>query len=276
MLRNAPVALILLLSGCGVMNQNTTIGQLDADDALLTDVPLPRVSHKDVRNEYRSLLEIVEEEELRRQIERRIAGVYMLEGDHNLLVRTTPPEAGYYTEAIKSYNEVIGKYPGDPDNAESMYQLAKAYDLDSKDMQALEVMDAFIDQYPSSPRLDEIYFRKGDIHFHHKQYEQAEAAFQAVIALGNESPILNNSYYLLGWSRYKQSNYAGGMQAFSEVLDRLIPDDGRIEQLDKGSRSLVEDTLHIVSLCLDFDGGDEKIDKRFSAREQSGKYKWLL
>ena len=110
MLRNAPVALILLLSGCGLMNQNTTIGQLDADNTLLTDVPLPTVSHEDVRNEYRSLLEIVEEEELRKQTERRVASVYMLEGDHNLLVRTPPPEAGFYTEAISSYNEVIGKY----------------------------------------------------------------------------------------------------------------------------------------------------------------------
>jgi tetratricopeptide (TPR) repeat protein len=276
MLRNTPVVLILLLNGCGMMNQNTTIGQLDADDTELTDVPLPRVSHEDVRNEYRSLLEIVEEEELRKQIERRIASVYMLEGDHNLLVRSTPPEDGFYPEAIRSYNEVIGKYPGDPDNAESMYQLAKAYDLDNKDMQALEVLDTFIDRYPASPRLAEVYFRKGDIHFQYKHYEQAESAYQAVIALGDQSPFVNNSYYLLGWSRYKQSNYEGGLRAFSEVLDRLVPENGDIAGLDKVSRSLVDDTLHIVSLSLAYDGGAEKVAKIFSERPQSRKYEWLL
>ena len=268
--------LVLLLGGCGLMSQNKTIAQLDTADAPLADIPLPRVSHEDVRNEYRSLLEIVEEEELRRQIERRIASVYMLEGDHNLLVRTMPPEGGFYQEAIRSYNEVVDKYPGDPDNAESMYQLAKAYDLDGKDGEALEVLDEFIEQYPDSPRLGEIYFRKGDIHFQYKQYEQAEAAYQAVITIGRDSPFVNNSYYLLGWSRYKQSNYAGGLQAFSEVLDRMIPEDGRIEKLDKVSRSLVDDTLHIVSLSLAYDGGAEKIGKILAGRGQSRKYEWLL
>ena len=276
MLRRTPIVLLMLLSGCGLMNQNTTIGELGTDEAPLSDIPLPRVSHDDVREEYRALLEIVEEEALRRQIERRIASVHMLEGDHNLLLGSAPSEDGYFSPAITSYNEIVGKYPGDPDNAESLYQLAKGYDLDSKDMLALETLDRFIEDYPGSPRLGEAYFRKGDILFHHKEYEQAETAYQSVIALGQASPFVNNSYYLLGWSRYKQSNYEGGLESFSEVLDRLIPENGDIDQMDKVPRSLVDDTLHIVSLSLAYDGGAEKIDAVFGNRPQSQKYVWLL
>jgi outer membrane protein assembly factor BamD (BamD/ComL family) len=277
MFRKITIALMLLQPiGCSTMNQNTTIGELSTNDAPLTDIPLPRVSHKDVRNEYRSLLEIVEDKELSEQIERRIAGVYMLEGDHKQYIDVTPPKEGYFAPAIKSYNEVISKYPGVPDNAESHYQLAKAYDLDGKDIKALETLDTFIEKYPTSPRLDEVYFRKGDIHFRHKQYEEAEAAYQAVISLGRESEFLNNSYYMLGWSRYKQSNYEGGLRSFSMVLDRLVPEDGKIEHLDKVDRSLVDDTLHIVSLSLAYDGGAEKINKLYADRPQSDKYKWLL
>jgi len=276
MLRNSVIAIFLLLSGCSLMSRTTTIDDLSVDKTPLTDIPLPRVSHKDVRDEYRSLLEIVDDAELREQIERRIAGVYMLEGDHRLLVDDTPPEGGYFAPAIKSYNEVISKYPDDPDNDESLYQLAKAYDLDGKDKEALETLNIFIDQYPASLHLGEAYFRKGDIHFNNGEYELAEDAYQAVISLGIESAFLNNSYYLLGWSHYKQGDYDLGLASFSEVLDRLVPEDGKIERLDKVDRSLVDDTLRIMSLSLAYDGGSEKINEFYADRPQSDKYLWLL
>ena len=276
MLRKSLILIVSLLAGCTLTSRNTTIGQLSTDKEQLSDVPLPRVSHQDVRNEYRSLLEIVDDKELRKQIERRIAGVYMLEGDHMQLLGVAPPKEGYFAPAIKSYKEVIEKYPDDPDNAESMYQLAKAYDLDGKDMEALATLDTFINRYPASPRLPEVYFRKGDIHFRHAEYEQAESAYHSVVAIGQDSAFLNNSYYLLGWSRYKQSNYDGGLQAFSAVLDRLIPADGKVERLDKVEKSLVDDTMHIMSLSLAYGGGTEKVNELYAHRPQSKKYLWLL
>jgi tetratricopeptide (TPR) repeat protein len=276
LLRKAFILPMLVLSGCGLMPQATTIGELSTDDASLTDVPLPRVSHKDVRDEYRVLLEIVEDQELREQIERRIAGVYMLEGDYRQLIDVTPSKDGYFGPAIKSYQDVISRYPGDPDNAESMYQLAKAYDLDGKDKQALVALDTFLGQYPASSRLGEVFFRKGDIHFRYGDYEKSEVAYQSVISLGMESAFLNNSYYLLGWSRYKLGDYDRGLESFSEVLDRLVPADGKIERLDKVARSLVDDTLSIMSLSLAYGGGSEKINNFYAARPQSQKYTWLL
>jgi tetratricopeptide (TPR) repeat protein len=276
MLRRSLATCLMLLSGCSVMDRGATIGELDADVALHTDIPLPRVSHEDVRTEYRALLEIVEEEDLREQIERRIAGIYMLEGDYRQLSEAAVPAGGYYTPAINSYLEVINKYPGDPDNAESQYQLAKAYDLDGRESEALAALDTFIDRYSSSPRLTEVYFRKGDIHFRRKEYEQAETAHRSVISLGEESPFLNNSYYLLGWTRYKLGNYDEGLKSFSVVLDRMIPRDGRLESLDKVERSLVDDTLRVMSLSLAYDGGAERISTLYADRPESQKYLWLL
>jgi tetratricopeptide (TPR) repeat protein len=258
------------------MPNKTTIGELRKDDAPLTDIPLPAVSHKDVRDEYRSLLEIVESQELREQIERRIAGVYMLEGDYKQFVGAAPPDKGYFADAIKSYKEVIAKYPGDPDNEEALYQLAKAYDLDGKNTLALSTLETFIAQYPNSSRLSEAYFRKGDIHFRDADYEHAGLAYQAVISLGQESAFLDNSYYLLGWSHYKQSDFEGGLRSFAQVLSRLVPEDGKVERLDKVKRSLVDDTLHIVSLSLAHSGGSEEIRSVFAAQPDSKKYMWLL
>lgn len=274
--RRTLIGLMVLLSGCGITGKSTTIAQLGDNRAPLTDVELPRVSHKDVRDEYRSLLEVVEDTELREQIERRIAGVYMLEGDYKQYIGENPPKDGYFAPAITSYNEVISKYPGDPDNAESLYQLAKAYDLDGKDVKALATLDTFIQRYQSSPRLAEAYFRKGDIHFRHNQYEESEIAYKSVISLGQESAFLNNSFYLLGWSRYKLGDYDGGMQAFSEVLDRLVPEDGKVERLNKTDKSLVDDTMRITSLSLAYGGGADQITNVYANRPQSKKYVWML
>jgi tetratricopeptide (TPR) repeat protein len=276
MLRKMAIAMMMLLSGCGVATHHIIIEQLDTGSAPLTDVPLPRVSHKDVRDEYRALLKIVKDKELTEQIERRIASVYMLEGDYKLLTGDTSPKNGYFAPAIESYNEVMKKYPGDPDNAESLYQVAKAYDLDGKDIKSLSTLDTFIEKYPSSPHLAEMYFRKGDILFRHGKYEDAEAAYQSVISLGQETAFLNNSYFLLGWSRYKMGDYDRGLQSFSEVLDRLVPEDGKVERLDKVSKSLVDDTLRIMSLSAAYENGAEKITEFYADRPQSQKYLWLL
>ena len=277
MLRNTLIASVVLLSGCNLMpSHETTVGQLHADKASIEDLPLPSVTHKDVRNDYRELLKIVEDRELSEQIERRIAGVYMLEGDHKLLEGNLPPKEGYFAPAIKSYNEVVKKYPDTPDNAESLYQLAKAYDLDGKEKQALESLDRFIKYHGESPRLGEVYFRKGDILFRQGRYEEAEDAYRSVIALGQESAFLNNSYYLLGWAEYKQSRYDSSIDSFARVLDRMIPEDGKVERLNKVDRSLVDDTLHIMSLSLAYSGGAQKLKSFFTGRPQSDKYAWLL
>ena len=269
MLRSIVLVMVVILGGCSSMSGEKTIGKLDSQDTVLTDIPLPNVSHKDVRDEYRSLLEIVEEQGLREQIERRIAGVYMLEGDYKLLVDDNTPNDGYYAPAIESYKEVISKYPGHPDNEESLYQLAKAYDLDGKKNEALETLNSFIEQYPASQHIPEAYFRMGDIHFSNGDYEKAEDAYQSVVSLGIESAFLNNSYYLLGWSHYKQSDYDLGLESFSMVLDRLIPEDGRIERLDKVERSLVDDTLRIMSLSLAYGGGSKKINAFYANRAEA-------
>lgn len=277
MLRKAFILSLAIMSGCSLKKYHSpTISELTPNRSTISDISLPKVTHKDVRDDYRELLKIVEDKNLREQIERRIASVYMLEGDHRLFIGESPPNDGYFPQAINSYNEVITKYPHHADNDESYYQLAKAYDIDGKEGKALETLDAFIQKYQESPRLPEVYFRKADIHFRQGRYKDAQEAYRAVIQIGQESPFLNNSYYLLGWTQYKLGDYDGGVESFSVVLDRLVPENGQTERLDKVAKSLVYDTLHILSLSLAYDGGAEKIRRFYANRTQSKKYQWLL
>ncbi|MDX1456135.1 MAG: tetratricopeptide repeat protein [Marinobacter sp.] len=274
-MRYSVLMLAVVLGGCSSLN-DTTIGRLQNPGDELTDLPLPRVMHADVRDEYRQLLETVEEQELKEQIERRIASVYMLEADYNQLLGTLPTEEGYFPDAIQAYHDLLEKYPDDPQNDEALYQLAKAYDLDGRDKEALEVLNRFIVEQPHSDRLAEVYFRKGDIHFRHEQYEDAERAYKSVVALGADPSFLNNSWYLLGWAQYKLSDYDNSLASLSKVLDRLVPEDGRIETLENVDRSLVDDTLRIMSIGLAHAGGAAKISSMFDQRPEAAKYTWIL
>lgn len=275
-MRYSAVMLALVLGGCGTFDGGKTIGRLQDQGQELSDIPLPSVRHADVREEYRQLLQIIEDRKLKEQIERRIASVYMLEGDYNQLKGVMPGDDGYFPEAISAYHQLLEKYPGAAENAEAMYQLAKAYDLDGRDREAQKILDRFIEDHPESPWLSEVYFRKGDIHFRHEQYEEAEQAYKAVVALGRESEFLNNSFYLLGWAQYKLSDYDNSLTAFSRVLDRLMPADGKVENLDNVDRSLVDDTLRIMSVGLAHAGGAGKIDSMFAGRPEAAKYTWIL
>ena len=266
----------VMVGGCASFQNPTTIAGLQNGDRPLQDLPLPHVMHEDVRRDYRELLQTIEDRRLYEQVERRIASLYMLEGDYDQLRGVMPGEDGYFPEAITAYHRLLKKYPDSERNAEAMYQLAKAYDLDGRDQEAKAVLETFITSYPHSRRLAEVYFRKGDIHFRHEEYEQAEQAYRSVVAIGNESTFLNNSWYLLGWSQYKLSDYDQSLESFSRVLDRLVPADGKIEKLDKVNRSLVDDTLRIMSVGLAYAGGAAKIESMFASRPEAQKYTWIL
>lgn len=268
MLRNSLLSLLVLASGCSlIQSQQSTIGKLSSNELQLEDVPVPVVMHKDIREDYRSLLDLVEEPGLKKAIERRIADVYMMEGDFKQVQGVPAPKEGYYGAAIKSYEDVLQKYPSDPKNDEVLYQLAKAYELEQQDDSALKALRQFIQQYPQSPRLAEVYFRQGDIHFKREDYDLSEASYENVVNLNVDSPFTNNAIYLLGWSRYKLSDYEGGLQAFNQVLDTIVPANGKLDGLSNVDRSLADDTLRIMSLSLSYSGGAAKLNALFSGQQ---------
>ena len=276
MLRKSLFIVIAFISGCSLLTEKQTIGHLQPAQIEANDLPIPLMMHEQVRHEYRSVLALVEDESLRRSIERRIADIYMLEGDYNMVADSERPVDGYYGAAINAYNSLLKKYPNDLENEDTLYHLAKAYEFDGHENKALDTLQHLIQQYPQGGRIAEVYFRKGDIHFKRQEYREAELAYAAVTQHGSDSKFANNAMYLLGWTRYKQSDYDGGLVAFNQVLDRVVPDNGRLEGMSKVNKALAEDTLRIVSLSLSYAGGANKIKEIFSQAGDAPRYAWLL
>ncbi len=247
MSRLSYIALIALLSGCMFADQNT-IGGLSESQEEETNLDFENLDHEGVREEYRELLELVDDAYLKEQIQRRIAGVYMHEGDDKQTRPNAAPKRGYYRDAIQSYVDILEKYPNSPDNAEVLYQLAKAYDMEGQTKNALKMMERLVEKHPYFHAIAEVYFRMGDIYFSHQKYKKAEQSYRSTTR-EDSGKLLLNAHYMLAWTLYKRGYYNDSLDSFAYVLDELmVRQQGRA--LSKTEKPLVDDTLHSMSLAL--------------------------
>lgn len=276
-LNYAPMKTVIvgLLAGflvaCGGNTKHSTLGDLKYEAKEEKEIEFAKLSHEQVRNEYKELLDLFEDKQLKEQIERRIADVYMMEGVHEQSKSTV--NKSYYIEAIKEYKKILEKYPDSPDNAEVLYQLAKAYDMEGQTEEALRMLTILTSKHPWYPNIAEAWFRKADIHFNYQQYKEAERAYSAVIKLNNPKLTIN-AHYMLGWAYYKQYQYAKSLDSFALVLSEHLQGVTDLDNLDKTVRPIVDDTLHSISLALDKVGGAEYIPE--ISRLLNQPYVWMI
>ncbi len=256
--------------GCAPSKKNT-LAELKYTPEKEKEVDVKKLTHEEVRAEYKELLDLFEDKQLKEQIQRRIADVYMMEGvyDQNQVKQ----KKSYYVDAIKAYRNILEKYPDSPDNAEVLYQLAKAYDLEGNQPEALNMLTTLTARHPTYPNISEAFFRKGDIHFNNKQYAEAEQAYFAVTQR-DKSKLAINSHYMLGWAYYKQSQFNKSLNAFAFVLDQLLAGKSDLETLGKTEKPLAADSIHSISLALDRVGGSQAIPTIEAIANKN--YVWMI
>jgi tetratricopeptide (TPR) repeat protein len=239
-------------------SQGTIGGLQQADLSEINEEKIDKLDHQQVRDQYQELLALVDDEYIKEQIERRISGVHMLEGNNEQSSENTAPKQGYYRNAIASYRDILEKYPNSPDNVEVLYQLAKAYDMEGQTQNALQMLERLVDRHPYYPNMAEVYFRIGDIYFNSARYHKAELAYFQTTQR-QQAKLNNNAHYMLAWSFYKQGIYQKSLHHFALVLDQLLMAKNPVEKLNNVEKSLVSDTLHSMSLALINLGGAEAI-----------------
>lgn len=254
-------------------SQGTIGGLQQADLSEINEAQIDKLDHQQVRDQYQELLELVDDDYIKEQIERRISGVHMLEGDDQQSNVNSAPRDGYYRNAIASYRDILEKYPNSPDNVEVLYQLAKAYDMEGQTKNALKMLERLVDRHPYYPNMGEVYFRIGDIYFNSAHYHKAEQAYYQTTQR-QQAKLNNNAHYMLAWSFYKQGIYQKSLHHFALVLDQLLMGKGKAGKLNNIEKSLVNDTLHSMSLALINLGGGEAIQD--IALLENKTYVWQL
>jgi len=226
------------------------------------------------RENYRAFLDLVSDDpELRAEAMRRLGDLELEATETEQLTQNIDALDGDgYGTAVSLYQQLLEAYPDYRRNDTVLYQLARAYEIGGRTDEALDVLDELVRRYPDTPLIDEVQFRRGEMLFLRKRYNDSEAAYQVVIRYGEESRFYEQSLYKLGWSQFKLAWHEDSLAPFFELLDRKIGDieleegEQRLQALKRAERELVEDTFRVLSISFSYMDAAKSIDTFLASR----------
>ncbi len=226
------------------------------------------------RENYRAFLDLVSDDpELRAEAMRRLGDLELEATEAEQLIENIDAlDNTGYDSAVGLYQQLLEAYPDYRRNDTVLYQLARAYEIGGRTDEALNILDELVQKYPDTLLIDEVQFRRGEMLFLRKRYNDSEAAYQVVVRYGDESRFYEQSLYKLGWSQFKLAWHEDSLEPFVELLDRKLGDievgDGeqRLQSLKRAERELVEDTFRVLSISFSYMEGAESIDTFLAGR----------
>ena len=283
--RGALLACALALAGVPTVRAQSsspppTIGDLGKHKVEVHKDTAASASATKAMENYRRFLELQNTDpKLRAEAMRRLGDLNLDAGELERLQNEVTAVDLQGGEAIKLYTTLLKAYPDYARNDQVLYQLARAYETTGQPDQALATLDRIVQQYPQTPHIDEVQFRRGELLFSAKRYPEAELAYAAVIGRGGTSAFYQQSLYKHGWSLFKQSQTLESLPSFGGVLDReLGATPGKpvkLESLKRGDRELVEDTLRVMSIAFSYNDGAATLEQ-YVHQHGERPYTWLL
>ena len=168
-------------------------------------------------------------------------------------------------EAIALYKKLLAEYPLYDRNDQVLYQMSRAFEELGRTIEAMEVMEDIVRNYPQSRYIDEVQFRRAEYFFTHKRYLEAEAAYKSIVTMGIGSFYYELALYKLGWTFYKQELYEDALDRFIALLDHKVSVGYDFEQtVDEPERKRMQDTFRVISLSFSNLGGADSVAEYFS------------
>lgn len=176
-------------------------------------------------------------------------------------------------QAIQRYEDYLSNYPGREDNDLILYQLSRAYAVESELDKARQAMDRLVTQFPESQYIDEIQFRRGEILFVAGKYALAEQAYGVVVNNHPESIYYEKALYKYGWSQFKQNQYGDAIKSYVQLLDfnqqqQKLDKISLSKDLSRAEKELLDDVLRVTSLSFSYQPAKQPISQFFN---RSGK-----
>ena len=272
----AGAALLFAAAAGADVRKEDTIESLEKETVEIRPGKVIRNSSDLARDNYREFLDLVADDpSLSAEAMRRLGDLELEASEAAQLAENIDSlEKASYDNAVTLYQRLLEAYPSYRRNDTVLYQLARAYEIGGRTDDALEALDELVVKYPATPLIDEVQFRRGEMLFLRKRYNDAEQAYQKVVEYGDESRFYEQSLYKLGWSQFKLAWHEDSLDPFFELLDRKIGDvelqDGedRLAALSRAEQELVEDTFRVLSLSFSYMSGAGSIDGFFDKRGQ--------
>lgn len=282
---------LMALSGCSIFEtkqevETDTLASLLLKNSVRTDAPQEPVkvpvsptsvtTHEEIVDNYQRLLELAKDPLIIVNMQQRLAELEMIRSEKlNAELESQTADSpiqdsalnsnadrtdgnqdeSHYTKTIEAYIALLETYPDRPDNDEILYQLAKAYELDTQIEEAVATLTQLTEQFPNSKHWVEAKFRIAEFLFSDLQYQRAEQAYLSVVKHKNASSYYQNSIYMLGWSRFKQQRFGSSLEAFISLLDHRFDHQIPPASIDPATQQQLNDVLRVMSWIFTEQGG---------------------
>lgn len=261
---------VLLLSGCNSVKKDATIGDLKSAPTDYRHVDDVTPARKYAIENYQSYIDTAEFKTHYAEALRRVADLELETSEENKEKADDEHkrDAILMLSSIEHYNTYLKTYPGHEENDLILYQLAKAYSLTGDIDRSKSMLDEIVSKYSSSRYIDEVQFRRGEMLFVWREYQQAEQAYASIVTRNNKSPLYEKALYKLGWAQFKQSNYNQSIKTYLSLMDikeqeNKITQYGIDEAVSKSEREFITDSLRVISLSLSYQNGYKTIEQIF-------------
>lgn len=262
----------LLLSACG------NYAPRSQGLAALPEATLPErgqritpESAERIAQRYEQALVATDDPAMQTDIRWRLADLAMARSER-ALAESDSVEA-QFEAPIERYRALIadyesGQWPEGLPEADSLYyQLAKAYALDGRMVEANTTLASLAEGFPDSPYYAEAQFRRAERAFSVGDYATAGALYREL--LPGEGPVPEfgqNALYMRAWAQFKQAEYERALESFAQVLDHLLPETETpvaLEQawngLDSAQAEVAGDALRAMALSFAYLEGPDSI-----------------
>ena len=265
------------------VKKKDTIASLEKKEVEIRKGKVILASTDLARDSYRAFLDLVSDDpELRAEAMRRLGDLELDATEaEQLTANIDTLNYASFNNAVQLYQQLLEAYPDYRRNDTVLYQLGRAYEMGGRNDDALVVLDELVDKFPDTLLIDEVQFRRGEMLFLRKNYNDAEMAYQGVIDYGESSRFYEQSLYKIGWSQFKLAWHEDSLGPFFELLDRKIRNielqdgDNRLEQLSRPNQELVEDTFRVLSISFSYLEGAESITE-FLDRNGQPEYSYII
>ena len=265
---------IALPAAADKLKKKDTIASLEEETVEVRPGRIIVDSSDKARDNYRAFLDLVSDDpNLQAEAMRRLADLELEASEAEQLAENAGAmEFESYDNAVGLFHALLDRYPDYERNDSVLYQLARAYEIAGKTDDALRVLNDLVARYPDTPLIDEVQFRRGEMLFLRKQYNDAEMAYSHVVESGESSRFYEQSLYKLGWSQFKLAWHEDSLEPFFSRLDRKIAGlelkdgDARFDDLSRADRELVEDTFRVLSISFSYMDGAASISTFMDSR----------
>jgi TolA-binding protein len=271
MKRQLAIALVVSqLAGCagllGRGNDEPTLANLEKQEIQIDKRPLSAADRAEVIENYQALLQLNPDRRLSSEATRRLADLELEQSETRLMEsETAAVENVDIGKSIQLYEQLLEKEPNYPARDLVLYQLSRAYELNGQLDKMMASLRELVKNYPDSPHWQEAQFRRGERLFVMQRFDQSEQAYGAILKQPSDSPFYDRALLKHGWSRFKQGHIERGLDSFTELLDRKLGQDQRVDlaQLSEADQALMKETLRVISLTFSELGGTQRISRYF-------------